>query len=102
MTLQEKLEWALMTIREKLEFGQGEIQGMRSRERRCRGVLIDAVQELPIIERNLATAEERVKNLERELAGMRKDFITYLDPMSENDLNQNYPIAAELAAQEKP
>lgn len=49
MTLQEKLEWALMTLREKLTFGMDESEAIKRRESRVKGVLLEAVKELPLI-----------------------------------------------------
>lgn len=64
--LQDRLEWAPMTIREKLNFGMGEQEGIKRRECRVRGVLIEAVDELPKIEEELAQARKLIA----ELAGV--------------------------------
>lgn len=61
--LQDRLEWALMTIREKLNFGVGEAEGIKRRECRVRGVLIEAVDELPKIEQELSQARKLIAEL---------------------------------------
>lgn len=58
MRLQEKLEWALMTLRDQLKFGLPESEAIKRREGRVRGVLIDAVKELPLIEQQLKEAND--------------------------------------------
>jgi hypothetical protein len=56
MRLLDKLEWALHTVREKLTFGMGEAEGIKHRESRVKGVLIDAVKEVKEIEGEMRAA----------------------------------------------
>lgn len=56
MTTLDKLEWALMTIEDQLQFGLPEDQAAKARERRVKGVLLDAVKE--------------IKRLEGEISGL--------------------------------
>ena len=59
MTLLEKLEWALYTIEAQLQFGLPEDQAIMARERRVKGVLMGACEEVATL-----TAEiERLKRI---------------------------------------
>lgn len=42
----DKLEWAYVTLRDKVKFGMPEDQAVYRREARARGVLCEAVKEL--------------------------------------------------------
>ena len=53
MKTSESLEWALNTIRDKLQFGLDESQAIVCRERRIKGVLIDALEEVKEMEEEL-------------------------------------------------
>lgn len=45
-SLLTELEWARMTVKDKLKFGMDEEQAIKSRERRCNGVLIKAIRKV--------------------------------------------------------
>lgn len=53
--ISEKLEWALMTLKDKLTFGMDESQAVYRREARVRGVLVDAVKEVKRLEERCST-----------------------------------------------
>lgn len=60
LTCLEKLEWTLMTLRDKLTFGMSEEEGIKFRERRVEGVLIDAVEEITSLKSRIQTLEEMI------------------------------------------
>jgi len=59
-----------MTIREKLKFGLDEPQAIVARERRVKGVLIDAVKDVKIL-------KERIKILEKSNEDIIRHFEYY-------------------------
>lgn len=61
MTTIEKLEWALMTLRDKLTFGMNESEAVYRRESRCKGVLVDAIKEVEALEEKLKVAVEALE-----------------------------------------
>ena len=56
MTLLDKLEWAHHTINEQLRFGLPEEQAIKARERRVKGVLVDAIAEVRRLQGELTAA----------------------------------------------
>jgi hypothetical protein len=60
----KNLEWAIDTIREQVLFGLDELGGAKARERRAKGVMLDACKEIK-------TLEEKLK----ALANIVEDFI---------------------------
>lgn len=48
LDVEEELEWARMTIKDKLKFGLPEEQAIRMREKRCNGVLITSTSNLRV------------------------------------------------------
>jgi hypothetical protein len=46
MTDLEKLEWAYHTLHEELSFGLPELQALKAREHRVKGVLMDVIESM--------------------------------------------------------
>jgi hypothetical protein len=63
MTTLEKLEWALMTLTDKLTFGMDESEAVYRRESRCKGVLVDVIDEIKALEAKLKVAVEALEDI---------------------------------------
>jgi hypothetical protein len=63
MTVTGLLEWGLMTIRDKLNFGMGEAEGIKRREMRVKGVLISAIKGVKILEAEHALMKEALEKI---------------------------------------
>jgi len=62
LKIEEKIEWAVNTIRDKETFGLDQLNASLARERRAKGVLIDCRKEIQKIKQQL---EEAVSVIEK-------------------------------------
>ena len=56
-----KLEWAIDTIREQVMFGMDDLGAAKSRERRAKGVMIDACEYIKDLEAQIKKAESVIR-----------------------------------------
>lgn len=60
LSIEQKIEWALDTIRHKETFGMDELNASLSRERRAKGVLLDCKETIKAKDAEIAEARELV------------------------------------------
>ena len=56
MNTKETLLWAVNTIRDKVMFGRDELGASRAREMRAKGAMLDAIEEIDKLEKQLREA----------------------------------------------
>ena len=60
----ESLEWAIDTIRQKLQFGMDRFSSPIMRESRAKGVMIEAVEEITKLKKALEIANEALVKID--------------------------------------
>lgn len=61
-----KIDWAIDTIRDQLKFGLSDLDAVLSRERRAKGVLIEAKEEITALKEELKRERSCVDEVERQ------------------------------------
>ena len=81
LSIEERIEWALNTIRDKETFGLDQLNASLSRERRAKGVLLDCKKEIQQLKQQL----ESMTNKCAELNYDKNCLISDLNQSRENE-----------------